>query len=162
MRIQLRNRFIIATPTPLAWRKAASGQPTCEVAPGSPESLARGMLSRGLPVNPGELPISHEQGAVLPNPKRTRSRGKRGCPTGSEQTLDVEYLLPRETGGGREGSAAVVRANSTDEGGEPQGFRQERPRDPPEGRGKQVGRIDAVPHTEAQNSRKYVQWNLVE
>src|SRR5215475_15411650 len=96
------------------------------------------MLSRGFPVNPGELPISHEQGAVLPNPKRTRSRGKRGCPTGSEQTLDVEYLLPRETGGGREGSAAVVCANSTDEGGEPQGFRQERPRDPPEGRGKQV------------------------
>jgi hypothetical protein len=33
---------------------------------------------------------------------------------GSEQTLDVEYLLPRETGGSREGSAAVVRAHSTD------------------------------------------------
>jgi hypothetical protein len=27
VRIQLRHRFVIATPTPLAWRKAASGQP---------------------------------------------------------------------------------------------------------------------------------------
>src|SRR5215469_8781339 len=61
------------------------------------------MLSRGLPVNPGEQPTSPEQGAVLPNPKRTRSRGKRGCPTGSEQTLDVEYLPPRETGGAHGG-----------------------------------------------------------
>src|SRR5215471_11362759 len=26
-RVQLRNRFVIATPTPLAWRKAAPGQP---------------------------------------------------------------------------------------------------------------------------------------
>jgi hypothetical protein len=48
-------------------------------------------------------PTSPAQGVVLPNPKRTRSRGKRGCPTGSKQTLDAEYLPPRETGGGRKG-----------------------------------------------------------
>ncbi len=61
--------FVIATPTPLAYRKAASGQPIMRGCPGSPESLARGMLSKGLPVNPGELPISHEQGAAQPYPK---------------------------------------------------------------------------------------------
>ena len=81
---------------------------------------------------------------------------------GSEQTLDVEYLPPRETGGGREGSAAVVRAHSTDEGGEPQGFRQERPRDPLEGRGEQADVSMRCHIHEAQNSRKHVQWNLVE
>jgi hypothetical protein len=70
---------------------------------GSPESLARGMLSKGIPVNPGELPISPEVGAVPPNPNGTRSRGKRGRPTGSEQTLDEGYLTARETGVGRDG-----------------------------------------------------------
>jgi hypothetical protein len=77
---------------------------TCEVAPGSPESLARGMLSRGLPANPGELPTSPELGeSVQPDPNGTRSQGKRGRPQGSEQTLSEEYLPPRETGGGRKG-----------------------------------------------------------
>ena len=52
---------------------------TCEVALGSPESLARGMLSSGLPVNPGELPTSPESGELVqPDPNGTRSRGKRG------------------------------------------------------------------------------------
>jgi hypothetical protein len=50
----------VAMPTPLAERKAVSGQPLCEVVPGSPESLARGMLSRGFPANPGELTASRE------------------------------------------------------------------------------------------------------
>jgi len=87
VRIQLRNRFIIATPTPLAWRKAASGKPIMRGCPGSPESLARGMLSRGLPVNPGELPISHEQGTGSAQPKKNQvpretrvSHGKRTDP----------------------------------------------------------------------------------
>jgi hypothetical protein len=57
---------------------------------GSPESLARGMLSNGFPANPGELSTSPELGVVQPNPNGTRSRGKRGRPTGSEQTLDEE------------------------------------------------------------------------
>lgn len=47
---------LVAMPTPLTRRKAASGRPICEVAPGSPESLARGMLPKGFPRNPGELP----------------------------------------------------------------------------------------------------------
>jgi hypothetical protein len=46
-------------PTPLAWRKAASGSDRyCEVVLGSPESLARGMFPKGLSRNRRELPIS--------------------------------------------------------------------------------------------------------
>jgi len=61
------------------------------------------MLSTGFPVNPGELSTPPELGAVLPNPNRTRSREMRGSLMGSERTLDEENLLPRETGGGRQG-----------------------------------------------------------
>src|SRR6266540_3818542 len=81
-------------PTPLAWRKAAPGRPTCEDVSGSPESPARGMLPKGFPVNPGELPTSFPQG---------------------------RYRPPRETGGDRDGWRAVLRPHTTCEGGEPQG-----------------------------------------
>jgi len=40
--------------------------------------------------------------------------------------------------GPRKDGRAVLRTHSTVEGGEPQGFRKERPRYPPEGRGKQA------------------------
>jgi hypothetical protein len=76
VRIQLRHRLVIATPTPLAWRKAASRQPICEVALGSPESLARGMLSKGLPVNLGELPTTPELGSKV-QPKPESNQGLR-------------------------------------------------------------------------------------
>jgi hypothetical protein len=98
--------FVIATPTPLAWRKAASSQPRTRGCSGVAGVPARGMLSRGVPANPGELPTSLEVGAVPPNPNRTWSRGKRGRPTGSEQTLDEEYLRSRETGDRRNGSVS--------------------------------------------------------
>jgi len=43
----------VAMPTPLVRRKAVSGSDRYgEVALGSPESLARGMSSKGLPRNP--------------------------------------------------------------------------------------------------------------
>ena len=46
-------------PTPFCRRKAVSGSDRYgEVVLESPESLARGMLPRGLPRNPRELPIS--------------------------------------------------------------------------------------------------------
>ena len=85
----------------------------CEVAPGSPESLARGMLPKGFPRNPGELAIS------------PLARAETRIAKGDRRRL--------HTDGG-----AVLRPRSTDEGGEPQGFRKERPRDPLEGRGKQM------------------------
>jgi len=45
-------------PTPFSVRKAVSSTPVCEVWLGSPGSLARDMLTKGLSVNPGELPAS--------------------------------------------------------------------------------------------------------
>jgi len=46
-------------PTPFCRRKAVSGSDRYgEVVLESPESLARGMLPKGLPRNPRELPIS--------------------------------------------------------------------------------------------------------
>ena len=46
-------------PTPLAWRKPVFGNDRyCEVVPGSPESLARGMFPKRVAGNPRELPIS--------------------------------------------------------------------------------------------------------
>ena len=77
---------LIVMPTPCCWRKAASGAPLCEVCSGSPESLARGMLTKGLPVNPGELPASpHIWAQVSPNPKTPGLRGVRAAPERSER-----------------------------------------------------------------------------
>ena len=56
---------LIAMPTPCCRRKAESGAPLGEVWSGSPESLARGMLIKGLPVNPGELSTSPDIWARL-------------------------------------------------------------------------------------------------
>lgn len=80
----------IAMPTPFTRWKAASGGPSARGWPGSPESLARGMFSRGFSANPGELPTSPEYGLGYAQPKGTRSPGNEGCPEGSEQTLDEE------------------------------------------------------------------------
>jgi hypothetical protein len=52
-------------------------------------------------------------------------------------TLKRSLLLPRETGGAGTGRRAVLRVHSTDEGGEPQGSREGRPRYPLEGRDEQ-------------------------
>jgi len=70
---------VVAMPTLLTKRKAASAPPLCKGSAGSPESLARGMLSSGFPANPGELSASRARWAcVPPNPKRTGSPGARG------------------------------------------------------------------------------------
>ena len=81
---------LIAMPTPCCRRKAAFGTPLGEVCSRSPESLARGMLTKGLPVNPGELPTSPEYGLGDAQPKGTRSRGKRVAPREAKQALDEE------------------------------------------------------------------------
>ena len=76
---------LIAMPTPCCRRKAASDAPLCEVCSGSPESLARGMLIKGLPVNPGELPASpHIWAQVPPNPKTPGLRRVRAASARSE------------------------------------------------------------------------------
>src|SRR5215471_17746820 len=112
------------------------------------------MLSRGLPVNPGEPPTSPEQGAVLPNPKRTRSRGEtRVVPREANRPSTWSTCRQGRPEVAGKGRRAVVCAHSTDEGGKPQGFRKERPRYPPEGRGKQEDVSMECHIREAQNSR---------
>ena len=50
---------MVAMPTPLVERKAASGTTAnAKGGPGSPESLAQGMLPKGFSMSPGELAIS--------------------------------------------------------------------------------------------------------
>src|SRR5215469_15346348 len=55
--------------------------------------------------------------------------------------------LQGSTGGVTDGSGAVVETYSTEEGGEPQGSRKERPRDPLEGRGGPSGCIGRGKHS---------------
>ena len=81
---------LIAMPTPCCRRKAESGAPLGEVCSGSPESLARGMLTKGLPVNPGELSASRDIWARWrPDPKTPGSRRERAASEESEQALDA-------------------------------------------------------------------------
>jgi len=70
-------------------------------------------------------------------PQGTRSPGGEGYPREKRITLKQSLLLPRETGGAGTGRRAVLRVHTTDEGGEPQGSREGRPRYPLEGRDKQ-------------------------
>jgi hypothetical protein len=81
-------------------------------------------------MNPGELTIS------------ARKSGKTAA-KGNRRRLRMD---------GR----AVLRPRTTDEGGEPQGFRKERPRNPLEGRGKQGDASVEGYISETQNSRNYV------
>ena len=77
VRVQLRNRFIIATPTPLAWRKAASGQP-----------IVRGCSGvAGVP-SPG-----HAFKRTSREPRRAPDLSRAGC--GSAQP--EKNQVPRET-----------------------------------------------------------------
>ncbi len=84
-------------------------------------------------MNPGELTISARKSG------KTDAKGDR--------------RRPWMDGG------AVLRPRSTSEGGEPQGFRKKRPRNPLEGRGKQ-GDVSVEGNiSETQNSRNYVHAN---
>ena len=151
---------LIAMPTPFAARKAVSGTPLCEAWPGSPESLARGMLTKGISREPRRAPcLSAYLGSGAAQPKDTRSPGGEGCPREKRTTLERSLLWPRETGGAGKGRRAVLRFHSTDEGGEPQGSRKGRPRDPLEGRDEQVD-VSAQRHRhETLNSRRHVKWS---
>ena len=96
--------LLIAMPTPLAQRKAASRKPIGEVILGSPESLARGMLSKGFPANLGELPTSREHGPGYAQTQRNQVPGARGItPREANKPSTRRNLSPRETGGGSYG-----------------------------------------------------------
>lgn len=60
-------------------------------------------------------------------------------PLGANRSIwRQRYPVPRETGGAGNGRGAILRRHSTDEGGEPQGSGDGRPRGPLEGRAEQV------------------------
>ena len=134
MKIQLRNQSRSRMPTPLGVRKAASGcDRNCEGRPGIAGVPSSGHVFQGFPTNPGELTISARKSG------KTAAKGNRRRP--------------------RMDGRAVLRPRSTSEGGEPQGFRKERPRNPLEGRGKQGDASVEGNISETQNSRTYVHTN---
>jgi hypothetical protein len=118
------------------------------------------MLTKGLSVNPGELPASPEYGLGYAQPKGTRSPGNEGGPAGSEAgpRRGETYRQGRPEAAAT-GRRAVLRFHSTDEGGEPQGSREGRPRYPLEGRDEQVDVSAQCPMHETLNSRRHVKWS---
>ena len=150
---------LIAMPTPCCWRKAVSGAPLCEVRPGSPESLARGMLIKGLPVNPGELPASPQYGpSVAPNPKTPGLRGARAAPARSERPSSgvscCQGKPEAQVRAGEQSYDSIVPMKVENRRAPEKG----RPRYPLEGRDEQVD-VSAQCHMhETLNSRRHVKW----
>jgi len=134
MKVQLRNLTTLRCRRRLSSGRQHPGTTAIAMGgPGSPESLAQGMFPNGFPMNPGELPIPARKSG------KTAAKGDRRRP--------------------RMDGRAVLRPRSTCEGGEPQGFRKERPRYPLEGRGKQ-GDVSVEGNiSETQNSSNYVHTN---
>jgi hypothetical protein len=150
-------------PTPFAARKAVSGTPLGEAWPGSPESLARGMLTKGFPVNPGELPASPPIWAqVAPNPKTPGLRGARVAPARSERPssgVSCGQGKPEAQARAGEQSYDSIVPMKVDNRRAPE---KGRPRYPLEGRDEQVD-VSVQRHMhETQNSRKRVKWNCAE
>jgi hypothetical protein len=151
---------LIVMPTPFSCRKAVSSTPLCEGMLGSPESLARGMLTKGFPVNPGELAASPLFGhLVAPNPKPPGLRRARVASERSERPSNGVSCCQ----GKPEAQARAVEQSydfhSTVEGGEPQGSRKGRPRYPLEGRDEQVDASMRDRMHETRNSGRHVKWN---
>lgn len=92
-------------------------------------------------------------------PESTWSPGGEGCPREKRTTLKRSLLSPRETGGTGKGRRAVLELHSTDEGGEPQGFRKGRPRYPLEGRENRMDVSTKNPTHGTQNPGRHVKWN---
>lgn len=112
VKIQLRKLSIVAMPTPLVGRKAASGRPRLRGRTGIAGVRSSGHASKGIPQEPRRAlhPLLTMGGTV--------GQGK-----------------PEVSG---KDGRAVLRAHSTSEGGKPQGSREGRPRNPLEGRGEQA------------------------
>jgi hypothetical protein len=163
VRIQLRHRFVIATPTPLAWRKAASGQPFTRGCFGVAGVPSPGHAFKGTPREPRRARYLSRTGPRF-SPTRIEPgpEGNEGVPREANKPSTRSTCnqgRPEAAGKGRQ---AVVRTHSTDEGGEPQGSRKGRPRYPLEGRGEQVDASTQSRIRETQNSERYVKWNSVE
>lgn len=139
MRIELRNPSIVAKADDVHESEGSIRPPdnarVAEVA-GVED---RGMLSKGSPVNPGELAIFSGRCAPVPrNRSGTWSVGQEGRAYRSEHTLtEVSHRQGQPEAVVTDGPA-VLRTHSTYEGGEPQGSHKGRPGYPLEGRGEQM------------------------
>lgn len=109
-------------------------------ASGLAEGIDRGMFSKRLPVNPGSssLRLREENGLGSARSKTNLAVRTRGY-------VLKERSDPQHVGTCHQGQPEVsvtseeevLRTHSTEEGGEPQGSREGRPRHPLEGRGEQ-------------------------
>ncbi len=114
VRIQLRNRPLLRVPTWFAQRKAAVRRPLARGRRAPPESLARGTLPQGLPVNPGELPhLFLDRGVAHPTRRsqlgpyarseRMRKPVDRGKPEVGREVVEQSYepIVPMKVGNRR-------------------------------------------------------------
>jgi hypothetical protein len=121
-------------PTPSQQRKAASGNDrNREGRPGIAGVASSGHVSKGISHEPRRAPISARKSG------KTAAKGDRRRP--------------------RMDGRAVLRPHSTCEGGEPQGFRKERPRYPLEGRGEQADKSVERKHSRGSDLGRYVHVN---
>ena len=104
----------------------------------SPGSLAQGMLHRDGPGTEESSPSPLTPG---------------GPPQGMGRELRATKGRPEEA---RRDAGAVLQPYSTNEGGEPQGSGNGRPRNPLEGRGKQAYESAERKHNETLSSKRYV------
>jgi hypothetical protein len=104
----------------------------------SPGSLAQGRLHRDGPGTEESSPSPLTPG---------------GPPLEMDREVRATKGRPEEA---RTDAGAVLRPYSTDEGGEPQGSRKGRPRNPLEGRGKQAYESAERKHSETLSSKRYV------
>jgi len=119
------------------------------------------MLSKGFPVNPGELPTSPEQWVRFrPTQSKPGLEGHEGFPPGSEQALDAEKPVAkgdqrRQLRVDEQSYKSMVPMKVENR----RALAKRRPRYPLEGRDEQVDVSAQCHRYETQNSRKYVKWN---
>ena len=148
-------------PTSCVGRKAESGAPIGEGCPESPESLARGMLTKGLPVNPGELlPLRKFGPQVRPNPKAPGLSGGEGCPREKRTTLVravscCQGKPEAQARAGEQSYESIVPMKVENR----RALGQRRPRYPLEGRDEQVDVSTKSHMHETLNSGRHVKWN---
>jgi hypothetical protein len=139
VRIEPRNVSAVAKADGVQMPEGSIRSPDSARAVGVAGVRDQGMLSKGSPVNPGELAISSEACARVPRIRSgTGSGGQEGRARRSEYTLTEVSRRQGQPEAEVKGGTVVLQAHGTCEGGEPQGSRKGRPGYPLEGRGKQM------------------------